>query len=79
MKPSATPYLLLNVSELGASGDEVADCLVGDFGVPATSGSHFNAPQHVRIGFGARERNTREELCRRVAEAAATWPRPPQR
>jgi aminotransferase len=74
VKPSATPYLLLNVSELGASGDEVADRLVGDFGVPATGGSHFNAPQHVRIGFGARERSTREELCRRVAEAAASWP-----
>jgi aspartate/methionine/tyrosine aminotransferase len=75
VRPSATPYILLNVSELGAGGDEFADYLVGDFGVPATGGSHFNAPGHVRLGFGAPKRETREELCRRVTEAAVTWPR----
>jgi aspartate/methionine/tyrosine aminotransferase len=73
VKPAATPYLMLNVTGLGADGDQFAAFLVGEFGVPATGGSHFDAPGHVRIGFGAPSRATREELCRRVAEAAARW------
>lgn len=71
VRPMATPYFLLNVASLGIDGDQFAASLVGDFGVPATGGSHFDAPQHVRIGFGALERSTRDELCRRVEVAAA--------
>jgi aminotransferase len=73
VRPAATPYFLLNVARLGADGDQFAASLVGDFGVPATGGSHFDAPQHVRIGFGAPKRSTRAELCRRVEQAAAMW------
>jgi aspartate/methionine/tyrosine aminotransferase len=70
VKPSATPYFLLNVSELGVRGDAFAESLVREFGVPATGGSHFDAPDHVRIGFGAPRRDARKELCRRIEEAA---------
>jgi aspartate/methionine/tyrosine aminotransferase len=73
VQPSATPYFLLNVSRLGVAGDAFAESLVRDFGVPATGGSHFDAPDHVRIGFGAPRKDTREELCRRVEEAAGRW------
>jgi aspartate/methionine/tyrosine aminotransferase len=71
VKPGATPYMFVNVAELGISGDSFADVLVQEFGVPATGGSHFGSLNHVRLGFGARDKSTREELCRRVWEAAS--------
>jgi aspartate/methionine/tyrosine aminotransferase len=77
VKPAATPYFLLNVTRLGATGDDFAAALVGEYGVPATSGSHFDAPGHVRIGFGASKQSTRQALCHRVAQAAAQWPARP--
>jgi aspartate aminotransferase len=71
VKPAATPYMLVNVSALGISGDQFADLLVQDFGVPATGGSHFEAPFHTRIGFGGRDKSTRDELCHRIEKAAS--------
>jgi aspartate/methionine/tyrosine aminotransferase len=63
--------MLVNVSALGISGDQFADVLVQDFGVPATGGSHFEAPFHTRIGFGGRDKSTRDELCHRIEKAAS--------
>jgi aspartate/methionine/tyrosine aminotransferase len=71
VKPGATPYMLVNVSALGINGDQFADLLVQEFGVPATGGSHFEAPFHTRIGFGGRDKNTRTELWQRIEQAAA--------
>jgi aspartate/methionine/tyrosine aminotransferase len=71
VKPAATPYMLVNVGGLGIGGDQFADRLVQEFGVPATGGSHFEARFHTRIGFGAREKNTRDELWHRIQEAAS--------
>lgn len=70
VKPHATPYMLVNLSQLSVSGDDFADMLVREFGVPATGGSHFDAPQHCRLGFGAPDADTRHELGRRFLEAA---------
>jgi aspartate/methionine/tyrosine aminotransferase len=73
VKPSATPYLFLDVSGLGVGGNEFADVLVQQFGVPATGGGHFASPDHVRVGFGAPDARTREELCRRIQAAASPF------
>jgi aminotransferase len=70
VRPKATPYMFVNVSDLGATGDDFASLLTLRYGVPVTSGRHFVSKDHVRVGFGALEDRTRAELCRRVRLAA---------
>jgi aspartate/methionine/tyrosine aminotransferase len=67
-KPQGSPFVFLNVSRLGVSGDAFADLLFRRFGIPAISGSALQAPQYVRIPIGATP-DTVDEFVSRLQRA----------
>ena len=68
VRPQGCPFVFLNVSKLGVSGDAFADLLFRRFGVPAISGSALQAPQYIRIPVGAMP-DTIDEFVSRLHRA----------
>jgi len=53
VRPNAAPFLFLNVSQTGMSGDEFSQFLLKNYGVPTDGGAFFGSDSHVRLLFGA--------------------------
>jgi len=69
-KPWGGPFAWINVSELAISSDEFCLDLLRSFGVLATAGQYFDAPDHIRIPFGGLPQ-TIAKLGERLAAAAS--------
>ena len=67
--PHGTPFLFINVEELGVAGEQFSKVLLTDFGVPSESGSYFADPMCIRLEVGGDD-NVVIEAADRIREAA---------
>lgn len=67
--PKGTPFLFVNASGLGMSGQEFSDALVYDYGVATEPGKLFGSDFHVRLLFGGSDDEIREG-AKRISAAA---------
>ena len=68
-RPKAAPFLFLNVSQTGMSGDEFSQFLLRNYGVPTDGGAFFGSDSHVRLLFGAPDEVIRT-AAKRIAAAS---------
>ena len=67
--PRGTPFLFINVEELGVAGEQFSKVLLTDFGVPSESGSYFADPMSIRLEVGGDDEVV-IEAAHRIREAA---------
>ena len=67
--PHGTPFLFINVEELGVVGEQFSKVLLTDFGVPSESGSYFADPMCIRLEVGGDD-DVVIEAADRIREAA---------
>lgn len=65
--PKGTPFLFLNVTELGLSGTDFSRWLLNEHGVPTNPGAFFGSDRHVRLLFGGPNDVVREAAKRITA------------
>ena len=67
--PKGSPFLFLNVSGLGVSGEEFCLTLMYDYGVLSDPGSFLGSESHVRLEVGGDD-DVVSEAARRISAAA---------
>jgi aminotransferase len=70
--PKGTPFLFLDVSQLGISGSEFSRTLLNDYGVLTEPGSFFGSDSHVRLRFGGPDEQI-IEVATRISEASQKY------
>jgi aspartate/methionine/tyrosine aminotransferase len=66
VRPASTPFILVNVAQLGESPAALSARLLIDHGIPSVPGDAFEAPHHLRIPFGGTSEAI-DEASRRLA------------
>lgn len=69
--PKGSPFLFLNVADLGVSGEEFCLTLLYDYSVFSDPGSFFQSDSHIRLEFGGDD-NIVIEAAKRIAAAATS-------
>lgn len=68
--PKGAPFIFLNSSSLGVSGDDFFHRLLSRHGVPSDPGSYFGSSDHIRLEFGG-ENSVVVEAAARIRVAAS--------
>ena len=66
--PRGAPFLFVNTSGLGITGEEFARALLYDYGVLAEPGNLFGSDSHIRLLFGGSDQEV-TEAARRICTA----------
>ncbi|MEW5814963.1 MAG: pyridoxal phosphate-dependent aminotransferase, partial [Spirochaetota bacterium] len=68
VEPKGNPFILLNVSKIKESCEDVSLLLLEKFGIPSVPGIYHMSNKHLRIAFGGEEEEIRL-LVERLKEA----------